>query len=188
MNSPQIGIEKTIADSSRALKILSIILIVIGIAAVVFPYVASISIEAFVGWLLLIGGVVQIIHTIRSKGHGSFLWSILIGLLQVAVGIILLAYPLSGIIVLTVFLAVSFVIEGAFRSASAMQIKPQSGWRWALFSGLLSIFVGIMLYVQLPGSALWAVGLLVGVNLIMAGWALLMLASVGSSVSKALET
>lgn len=184
-NDPQMDIKNAIAGGGSALKVLSIIMILIGLAAIMFPYVASVSVEMFVGWLLLIGGVVQIIHAIQSKAHGGFFWSVLVGLLQVAIGLILLVYPLSGVIALTVFLAVSFVIEGVLRSSYALQIKPLKGWVWALLSGLLSVFVGVMLYVQLPDSALWAVGLLVGINIAMAGWALLMLAM---AVPKVLES
>lgn len=186
-DNPQAEIENLIAGGSQKLKLLSYVMIFIGLAAIVFPYIASISIEIFVGWLLLGGGVIQIIHTVQSRGHGGFFWSILVGLLQVAIGLTLLVYPLSGIIVLTVFLAVSFVIEGVFRTGFALQVKPHRGWIWSMFSGLLSIFVGIMLYVQLPDSALWAVGLLVGASIAMAGWSLLMLANTGAAVSKAME-
>lgn len=187
MDNPETDIENIIAGGSRTLKILGTILILLGLAAIVFPHMASISVELFAGWLFVIGGVVQVFHTLQSKGHGGFMWAILVGLLQIAVGLILLVYPLSGVIALTVFLAVSFLVEGIFRTGQAMQIRPRPGWFWALLSGMLSIVVGVLLYVQLPGSALWAIGLLIGINLAMGGWALLMLAMAGSAISEALE-
>jgi uncharacterized membrane protein HdeD (DUF308 family) len=86
------------------------------------------------------------------------------------------AYPIEGIIALTIFLAVMFFIEGIVRTVFAFQMRPEVGWGWVLTSGIISIIVGVMLWAKLPSSALWAIGLLVGINFIMAGWSSLMLA------------
>lgn len=171
------------SGGTGTLKALSIFLILLGLAAMIFPQWASISAELFVGWFMLFGGGFHIVHAIQARAQGGLAWALLVGLVQVAAGVILLAYPLNGVVALTVFLSVVFVVEGAFRAGFAFQIRPQSNWGWVLFSSVMSIVVGVMIYMQLPASALWAVGLLVGINIAFAGWSLLMLALAGTSLA-----
>jgi len=157
---------------------LGIILILIGAVAVISPMVATFSTAMFIGWILIFGGIAQFVHAFWAKGWGGFFWEMLIGLLQLLVGAALVTYPVASIIALTAFLALTFVIEGIMRSVMAFNLKPEPGWVWTLISGIVSIVVGMMLWMELPSSALWAVGTLVGINILMAGWSLLMLASV----------
>ena len=82
-------------------------------------------------------------------------------------------------------MAITFIVEGVLKIVLAFNIKPQSGWTWVLVSGVLSAVVGIMLWAKLPSSALWAIGLLVGLNIAMAGWSLLMMAWLGNKASSA---
>jgi len=155
---------------------LGIILILIGTAAIVSPFLATLTTKILVGWILVFSGIAQVIHAFWAKDWGGFFWELLIGLLQTAAGILLLVYPIAGIIALTIFLAATFIAEGVMRVILAFNIKPQAGWGWVLFGGIVSFAVGAMLWAELPSSALWAIGLLVGVNIAMAGWSLLMLA------------
>jgi len=182
MTSTQVELTKAVQDNRGWFIALGIILILIGTAAILFPFLSTLSTEIFVGWVLVIGGITQIVHGFWAKDWGGFFWELLVGLLETGAGLILLVYPVAGIIALTVYLAATFVIEGVFRAALAFRIKPQAGWGWMLFGGIVSIIVGAMLWAKLPSSALWAIGLLIGINIAMAGWTLLMLAiSAGSS-------
>ncbi len=167
---------KTIHDNRGWFIALGVVLIVVGTGAILFPFMATLSAEIFIGWLLVIGGIVQIVHAFRVKDWGGFFWELLIGALELIAGAILLFYPLAGMVALTVFLAVMFIIEGAFRAALAFKIKPLAGWGWVLTGGILSGIVGVLIWAQLPSSSLWALGLLVGINIVMAGWTLVMLA------------
>ena len=176
MANPAENIAKAIHENRGWFMAIGIVLIVVGTAAILFPFLSTLSAEIFVGWLLVIGGIVQSVHAFRAKEWGGFFWELLIGVLEVAAGVILLAYPLAGLVTLTVFLAVLFIVEGAFRAALAFKIKPQAGWGWVLFGGILSGVVGVMIWAQLPSSSLWAIGLLVGINIALAGWTLVMLA------------
>ena len=176
-------ITKVIHENKGWFMTIGIVLIIVGTAAILFPFLSTLSTEIFVGWLLVIGGIVQAVHAFKAKEWGGFFWELIIGILEVAAGVILLAYPLAGLVTLTVFLAVMFIIEGAFRAALAFKIKPQAGWGWVLFGGILSGVVGVMIWAKLPSSALWAIGLLVGINIAMAGWTLVMLAMSSGSAA-----
>jgi uncharacterized membrane protein HdeD (DUF308 family) len=164
---------------------LGVVLILIGTGAIVFPLLSTLSTGIFVGWVLVIGGVAQVVHAFWAKEWSGFFWQLLIGLLELSAGIALLAFPIAGVIALTVFMAITFIVEGVLKIVLAFNIKPQSGWTWVLVSGVLSAVVGIMLWAKLPSSALWAIGLLVGLNIAMAGWSLLMMAWLGNKASSA---
>lgn len=180
-------IENVVGSNRIGLIILSLVLILAGIAAIAFPHVSTLSVEFFIGWLLVFTGVCQILHSLQAKARGGFLWVLLIGGLETAIGVALLVFPLAGAFTLTVFLAMTFILEGFFRAAFSVQIRPMSGWGWVLISGALSIFIGGLLYAGLPSSALWAIGLMVGINVTMSGIALLMLA-MAAGASKSIDT
>jgi uncharacterized membrane protein HdeD (DUF308 family) len=155
---------------------LGIVMIVVGSAAIIFPYVATVSTKIFLGWFLIIGGIVQAIHAFWVKDWGGFFWQLIVGLLEVFAGLFLLAYPVAGIIALTIYVAAVFIVEGIIKALLAFQLKPEAGWIWVLIGGIVSILLGAMLWAKLPSSAIWAIGLLVGLNIAMAGWTLLMIA------------
>jgi uncharacterized membrane protein HdeD (DUF308 family) len=106
---------------------------------------------------------------------------LLVGLLEFFAGLFLLVYPVAGIIALTIYVAVVFIVEGIIRAFLAFQLKPEAGWIWVLIGGIVSVLLGVMLYAKLPSSAIWAIGLLVGLNIAMAGWTLLMIALAAGS-------
>ena len=101
---------------------------------------------------------------------------LLIGVLYVMVGGWLAFFPLTGIFTLTVLLALMFIIQGVLEAAMAFRIRPHDGWVWLLVAGIVAIAVGVLILAKLPSSATWAIGLLVGINLIMSGWAYVLLA------------
>ncbi|MFV2092031.1 MAG: HdeD family acid-resistance protein [Hyphomicrobiales bacterium] len=169
-------VSKAINEKRGWFIALGIILVLIGAVAVIWPFFATLSTALFVGWVLIAGGIAQVIHAFWVKDWGGFIWAMLIGLLETAAGIALLTYPVEGIVALTIYMAIVFIAEGALRIIMAFGHKPHAGWVWLLIGGIVSIGVGVMLWAKLPSSALWAIGLLVGVNVTVAGWTLLMLA------------
>jgi uncharacterized membrane protein HdeD (DUF308 family) len=155
--------------------LLGLLQIGLGIAALAFPFLTTIAAKIFLGWLFLIGGLVQIFHAFQTRDWSEFLLDLLIGILYVAAGAWLAFLPLTGIITLTLLLAFTFIIHGALEVGMAFRLRPHAGWLWMLVAGIVAIAVGIMLIAELPSSATWAIGLLVGVNLIMSGLAYLLL-------------
>lgn len=174
------GVYATVAKNRVWFILLGIALIVIGIVAILFPFFTTVAAKTVLGWLFLFGGVVQIFHAFSTKKWTAFFWNVLIGLLYFIVGAWLAFFPLAGIVTLTVLLAATFVAQGILEVAMSLRVRPLDGWVWVLISGLVAIAAGILIFAQLPSSAVWAIGLLVGINLISSGWAYLFLAlSVG---------
>ncbi len=164
---------------------LGIVMILVGSAAIIFPHIATLSTKIFLGWFLIIGGITQAIHAFWVKDWGGFFWGLLVGLLEAFAGLFLLVYPVAGIIALTIYVAAVFVVEGIIRALLALKLKPEAGWIWMLIGGVVSIVLGAMLWAKLPSSAIWAIGLLVGLNMAMAGWTLLMIALAASGAAGA---
>lgn len=158
---------------------LGIVFIVAGLAAIAFPFVSGIAAKVVLGWLFLIGGVMMIVHAFQAPGWGGFLWEVLIGLLYVVVGGYLAFFPIAGLLTLTVVIAALFIAEGIFESIMAFRVRPHDGWIWLLLSGIAALAVGVIIAMGLPESAVWALGLLVGINLLFSGWSYVFLALAG---------
>lgn len=173
-----VGMLRTsIKISPRTLLILGIVFVVLGFLAIILPVVASFVVTSFVGWLLVIGGVLYGYHAFGIRNGWNTAATVLLALLTLASGIILLIFPLAGVITLTMFLAAYFVAAGILKAIHALQHRATSGWGWALVSGLISIALGILIWSGFPGTALWALGVIIGIDLIFYGWALIFLYS-----------
>jgi uncharacterized membrane protein HdeD (DUF308 family) len=168
-----------LAENSGWFLTLGIVLLLAGGAAIVFPWVFTVAAKVALGWIFLVGGVVLVLHALSMRGWTGFLWSLLIGLLYVVAGGWLAFFPFTGIVTLTILLAALFLAEGALEVILALQVRPHEGWGWLLLSGLVAIAVGVLIAAELPGSAVWAIGLLVGVNLISTGASFVVLALAG---------
>ncbi len=155
-----------------------IVLLVLGILAIILPPIATIAVAIIVGWLLLVSGVVGLIATIRMRHAPGFVWSLLSAILGIAAGIVLLLWPLSGAISLTLILSVFLVVEGITSILFALEHKRELSGRWGvmLFSGVVDLLLAGIIFAGLPGTAAWAIGLLIGVNLVFGGSALIAMA------------
>jgi len=167
---------------------LGIVLIVAGLAAIAFPFLSTIAAKIMLGWLFLIGGVVMILHAFNAPGWKGFIWELLIGILYLVAGAYLSFFPLTGLVTLAILLAALFIAEGVAEVIMAFQVRPHEGWGWLLLSGIAALAVGVMIGMDLPGSATWALGLLVGINLIFSGWSYVFLALAGRKADAALTT
>jgi uncharacterized membrane protein HdeD (DUF308 family) len=170
---------RLIAEKWGWFLVLGIVLIVAGLAAIAFPLYSTIAAKIVLGWLFLIGGVMIILHAFQVPSWGAFLWELLIGILYVVAGGYLAFFPLTGLLTLALVLAVLFITEGIFEVIMAFRVRPHEGWGWLLLSGLAALAVGVMIALDLPGSAVWALGLLVGINLLFSGWSYVFLAMAG---------
>ncbi len=164
-----------------------IILVVLGFAAIVIPPIATLAVEIFLGWLFLISGVAGLITTFWMRQAPGFWWALLSAVLGIAVGIVLLRWPVSGVISLTLVLGMFFIIEGVASIMFALDHRRDlSGrWGWMLASGIIDLFLAFVIFTGLPGTAAWALGLLVGINLVFGGSALIAMALHARSVGPA---
>ena len=163
--------------------------IILGLAAIAFPLIATIFAKTLLGWLFLIGGVVMIVHAFQAPAWSGFLWSLLIGLLYAVAGAYLAFFPLTGILTLTILLAALFIAEGIAEIVMGVKVRPHDGWMLLIVSGLVAIGAGVLITLGLPDSAEWAIGLLAGINLLFTGWTYIFVALAsrepGSAAAKA---
>lgn len=148
---------------------LGILLVVLGIAAIVVPFFSTVVIETWIGLLLASAGVSRLIYTIQTRNAEGFIWKLLLSILYIATGIMLFAYPLTGILTLTLLLGSFLLTEGVFETILAFRIKPQPNWGWVLADGLLTIAFGAIVWFQWPVNASWLIGTLVGFSVLSTG-------------------
>ena len=183
MNQSDINqLQRALAQSIREHWVLflieGIVLVVLGILAVVIPVVATIAVTIFLGWLFLISGIVGLVTTFWARHAPGFWWSLLSAVLAIAAGLVLLAWPVSGAVSLTLLLIVFFTIEGVLTLMYALEHKKElSGrWGWMIVSGVIDLILAAIILAGLPGTAEWALGLLVGINMLFGGAAMIAMA------------
>jgi uncharacterized membrane protein HdeD (DUF308 family) len=183
MNQPNIEqIQRAVATSLREHWVLflveGIVLVVLGLLAIVVPPIATLAVEILFGWLFLISGILGLITTYWMRHAPGFWWSLVSAVLGIAAGIVLLVWPLSGVLSLTLILIVFFTIEGIASIMYALEHKSElSGrWGWMLASGIVDLILAAIIFIGLPGTAAWALGLLVGINMVFGGSALIAMA------------
>jgi uncharacterized membrane protein HdeD (DUF308 family) len=159
----------------RLFLIEGIILVVLGLAAIVIPPIATLAVELLFGWLFLISGIVGGITTFMMRQAPGFWWSLVSAILAIAVGVMLLLWPLSGVLTLTLVLVAFFIIEGVASIMFALEHKREltGRWGWMLASGIIDLILAAVIIVGLPVTAAWALGLLVGINMVFGGTALI---------------
>jgi uncharacterized membrane protein HdeD (DUF308 family) len=177
MKYQYVDISEAVKTHSLWFLILGSLMLIMGTTAIVFPLFATLTLELFIGWVLVINGVAGIIHTFSIAKWKGFALSLLGALLSLGIGIIMLVYPLTGILSLTLLIAALFIVSGLFRMVLALQLRPLDHWGWILISGLLAFMLAILILLQWPEASGWILGLLVGIDLIFAGWTSIMLAT-----------
>ncbi|MEM1060570.1 MAG: HdeD family acid-resistance protein [Verrucomicrobiota bacterium] len=177
MKKQEQAVAAVIQEHKGWFKFAGIVLLVLGFFSVLLPLVATLVYETLFGVLFLIGGLAMVLQAFQCRGWRGFLLQMIVGVLNVGVGSLLLLFPVKGALVLTAVLAAFFLIQGAFRMILALQVRQTKGWGWMWVSGLATLLLGIVIYGALPVSAGWAIGLLVGIDFIFAGFALLAVGS-----------
>jgi uncharacterized membrane protein HdeD (DUF308 family) len=155
-----------------------IILVILGLAAIVLPPIATIAFTIIIGWIFLISGVVGLITTFWARHAPGFWWSLISAIIGIAAGVVLLLWPISGAVSLTLVLIAFFVIEGIVSIMYAIEHRNQltGRWGWMLVSGIIDLILAAIIFIGLPGTAFWALGLLVGINMVFGGAALIAMA------------
>jgi uncharacterized membrane protein HdeD (DUF308 family) len=175
-NDPlQVDVARSIHEHWLLFVVEGMVLVVLGLLAVLLPPLATLGVTIFLGWLFVISGIMGLIATFWARQAPGFWWSLLSAVLGIAVGLVLLISPVSGAVSLTLVLSVFFAVEGVASIMYALDHRQQlSGrWGWMLFSGLIDLILAAMILIGLPGTAAWAIGLLVGINMIFGGSALI---------------
>ena len=143
-----------------------IALLVLGTLAIFLPGIASLAVTVVLGWLLLLSGIIGLIATFRARHAPGFWWSLLSALLGIIAGALLLGWPLQGVFSLTAVLIAFLLIEGILSIFYALEHRRglSGRWGWMLASGLVDVVLAVILFAGLPGSAVWALGLLIGIT------------------------
>jgi len=162
-----------------------IILVVLGIAAIIVPPIASLAVAIFLGWLFLISGIVGLVTTFMMRNLPGFWWALLSAVLAIAAGVVLIGWPVSGVLSLTLVLIVFFLIEGVASIMYALEHRNSGRWGWMLVSGIIDLILGAIIFAGLPGTAAWAIGLLVGINMVFGGTSMIAMALHARSIEPA---
>src|SRR5882724_9990047 len=173
--SLQTKMSAAVREHWKAFLIEGILLVVLGLAAMIVPPLASLAVTIVLGWMFLISGVAGLVLTFWARQMPGFWWSLISAVLAVGAGIILLAQPVQGTLTLTIVVGAYFLAEGVTTIMYALDHRRELSerWSWLLVAGIMDLLIAAVIIAGLPGSALWAVGLLVGINLLFGGASLI---------------
>jgi uncharacterized membrane protein HdeD (DUF308 family) len=153
---------------------LGILLIIGGSLAIIYDVAATLLSVLFFGWLLIAVGAIEAVQSFWQPRWGGFFLHLIVGILAVVVGFHLVSSPMSGALVLTLVMAIYFMVIGIMRVVTALAMRFPN-WGWVLFSGLITFILGIMIKSQWPATGLWVIGLFIGIDMIFSGWSYVML-------------
>ncbi len=153
-----------------------IFLVIAGVVALVYPYIASVTLIFLLGWVLIISGVLQAVGLIGARDVPHFWLQLISAVLAIVIGVLLLRNPDAGLVVMTLLLIVFFIVEGISKIIFALNIRPFPGWMWVFLSGLIGILLGAYLWANMPVASEIVLGVLLGIQLIVEGAALAYLA------------
>src|ERR1700721_4460074 len=150
-------------------------LVILGLAAMIVPPLASLAVTIFLGWLFLISGIAGLALTFWARRMPGFWWSLISAVLGIVAGIVLLARPVQGTLTLTIVVGAYFLAEGVATIMYALEHRRELSerWQWLLVGGIMDLLIAFIIITGLPSSAEWAIGLLAGINLLFGGAALI---------------
>jgi uncharacterized membrane protein HdeD (DUF308 family) len=175
MSKLQSDMSAAVREHWKAFLFEGILLVILGLAAMILPPLASLAVTIFLGWMFLISGVAGLALTFWARQMPGFWWSLVSAVLAIGAGIILLVKPVQGTLTLTIVVGAYFLAEGVTTIMYALEHRRELSerWSWLLVSGIMDILIAGIIIAGLPGSALWAIGLLVGINLVFGGASLI---------------
>jgi uncharacterized membrane protein HdeD (DUF308 family) len=183
MNLSDESLRGEVKQSGGMLVFLGIGMVILGFLAIGAPLVTGVSVAIMVGIVVLLGGILQLAFAFKAPSRGSGILLFIVGLLTVVCGLYMLGNPIFGLGFLTLLLAAYLIVDGAFEAMHAFQIKPRPGWGWMLFSGIVSVLLGFMIWRQWPVSGVWAIGLLLGIRILLSGWSMIALGMTARSLA-----
>jgi len=149
--------------------VLGVALVILGIIALGSVVIASLAAAVAIGSLLLVGGVAEVIGAFWCRGWSGFFLELLSGVLSIVVGVLFLRAPVGALAALTLLLACFLMAGGIFKIIAAVGYRF-AAWGWALAGGIIDLILGVMIWQEWPASALWVIGLFVGINLLFRGF------------------
>jgi uncharacterized membrane protein HdeD (DUF308 family) len=172
------AVRRSIHDHWRLFLVEGVILVILGIAAIIVPPIAGLAVTIVLGWLFLLGGAMGLVATFMGRHAPGFWWSLLSAAVALLAGIILLWNPLEGLMTLTYVLIAYFVIDGVFTIALAIEHRREltGRWEWMVVNGIVDLILAAVIVAGLPGSFAWALGLLLGIDLLFGGASLIAIA------------
>lgn len=156
---------------------LGVFLIILGVIAIARPFFATVAATLFLGLLLLLNGIFQIVYSFQTNIRGNFWLKFLGGLIYSVGGLLIMFNPLPSLIALTLVVGISILVASIFQVILAFELRPARHWDWVLLSGVLGIILGILIWHRWPENSAWAIGLLLGINLIFDGLWIILLSS-----------
>lgn len=168
----------------RSIILQGILFVILGVIALSIPAIFSLTFEWMVGWLFLIGGGIQLIRSIQSNGAPGYWALILSSLFAMIFGVILVFHPLEGVATLTIIIALYFLAEGLVKIFFAFQLRAFSHWGWILVNGLCSIAIAAIVFTGWPFTAMWFIGTLLGLYLIINGMSFILMATLAKLTDK----
>ena len=168
------GAGKIIRKASGWFIGMAVVFILLGILAIIEPGLAGLAVTILVGWLLIFGGMAHLVAAFSGGGTGRVIWQVLIGMLYIVVGFYFLTHPLLGLGTLTLLLGVIILTEGVFEVIVYFRTRGEGGSGWLLVNAMITLLLGGLIWFHWPSSSVWAIGTLVGVNLLMTGISRLM--------------
>jgi uncharacterized membrane protein HdeD (DUF308 family) len=157
------------------LLVLGISMVILGTIALFITPAATLGTVLVLGWLLVVSGVVETIQSFRVRKWGGIFLHLIGGILGVLVGLLVVTHPIAGALAWTLLFASFFAVIGVFRLVAAIRLKFPN-WGWAAFDGAVTLLLGLLLWIDWPGSGLWFLGFAVGVSLLLRGWSYIMFA------------
>ena len=167
--------------------VFGIVLIVLGTIALGSALLMTIASVFFFGWILIVGGVMEVVHAFWHKRWSGFFLDLLTGILYVVAGWMIMSNPAQSALLLTLVIAMFLVFEGVFRIVVALAVRYPH-WGWLLLNGVISLLLGVMIWRQWPYSGLWVIGLFVGIEMLLNGWSLVMLSLAGRNLPEEAST
>jgi uncharacterized membrane protein HdeD (DUF308 family) len=171
LNKLQSKMSAAVREHWKAFLFEGILLAILGLAAMIVPPLASLAVTIFLGWMFLVTGIAGLVLSFWARAMPGFWWSLISAALAVLAGGILLARPMQGVLTLTIVVGAYFLAEGVTTIMYALEHRRELSerWSWLLVAGLMDILIAFFIIAGLPGSAEWAIGLLVGINLLFGG-------------------
>lgn len=157
--------------------VMGILTAALGVFLIAYPLATAAITTILFGWVLIFVGIAQFVFALHSQTIGQFFLKALLGVLYGITGFALAFLPIQGLAALTIFLGSLLLVYGAVAAVVAFQIRPIEGWGWFLFDAIASILLGLLILAKWPASAIWAIGTLVGVSVLMDGISRIMIAA-----------
>ncbi|MGA3303570.1 MAG: HdeD family acid-resistance protein [Methylovirgula sp.] len=172
------ALSKSLHDHWGVFLAEGILLIILGAAAIVVPFIAGVAATVFIGWVFLLAGILGLVATFRARGAPGFGWSLASAIAAILAGGLLLWNPLQGLVTLTYVMVAFFIVDGIFIIILAISHRREltGRWEWMLINGLIDLILAGIIISGLPGTILWALGLLLGIDLVFGGSSLIAIA------------